>query len=211
MSSNPRHRWTLRSCSTSTAPASSRCSMPVVAVVAVVPPRPCRWLALRFLDDGHPTAPVPGDHPRRGPLRAAGAAHPLRGSRCQGGVVLGFAAALVALSPDRTGAFATAGRAFAVLSGLVALASFWPRRFWLTDLRTLREKYLTAEAPFTRLNILDATVAESMQVRFVLIQKARLLKASMVSLAVAVLFIATASPTLGITDGGRAAYPAGVR
>lgn len=108
------------------------------------------------------------------------------------GVVLGFAAAIVALSPDRTGAFATTGRAFAVLSGLAALASFWPRRFWLTDLRTLREKYLTAEAPFTRLNILDAAVAESMQVRSVLIQKARLLKASMVSLAAAVLCIATA-------------------
>jgi hypothetical protein len=108
------------------------------------------------------------------------------------GVVLGFAAALVALSPDRIGTFATMGRVLAVASGLAALSAFWPRRYWLTDLRALRAKYLTAEEAFTNLNILDATVAEAAQVRTVLIWKSRLLKLAMLLLASAVVSTSSA-------------------
>jgi hypothetical protein len=100
------------------------------------------------------------------------------------GVVLGFAGALVALAPDRAELLIVAGRFFAVISGIAALGSFWPRAFWLTDLRSLRDKYLTAEEAFTKLNLVDATVAEAAQVRDVLIRKSRLLKGAMVALAV---------------------------
>jgi len=108
------------------------------------------------------------------------------------GVVLGFAGALVALAPDRADPLIVIGRFGAVLSGMAALGSFWPRQYWLTDLRVLRDKYLTAQIEFTKLNVLDATVAESAQARNMLILKARLLKAAMVSLALAVLCVAAA-------------------
>ncbi len=108
------------------------------------------------------------------------------------GIVLGFAGALVALTPDRPGVLIVVGRFLAAFAGLAALSSFWPRRFWLTDLRALRDKYLTAEPAFTKLNIIDATIAEAAQVRDVLILKSRLLKVAMVSLASAVLSVATA-------------------
>ena len=81
------------------------------------------------------------------------------------GGLLGFAGALVALAPDRLEPLIVMGRVAAVLSGLAALGSFWPRTYWLTDLRALRDKYLTAEVTFTQLKLLDATVAESEQVR----------------------------------------------
>ena len=60
------------------------------------------------------------------------------------GVILGFSGALVALTPERGGLVVALGRLFAVLSGITALGSFWPRRYSVTDLRSLRDKYLTA-------------------------------------------------------------------
>ena len=109
------------------------------------------------------------------------------------GVILGFAGALVALAPSRADLVLLGGRFLAVISGIAALRSFWPRRYWLTDLRTLRDKYLTAEAAFTKLKLVDATVAEAAQVEDALIRKARMLKVAMVALALAVTFVAAAS------------------
>jgi hypothetical protein len=45
------------------------------------------------------------------------------------GVVLGFAGALVALAPQRADPLIVMGRLLAVVSGLAALSSFWPRQF----------------------------------------------------------------------------------
>ena len=108
------------------------------------------------------------------------------------GVILGFSGALVALTPDREGLLIAAGRLLAVLSGIAALGSFWPRRYSVTDLRSLRDKYLTAEAMFTKLRLVDTTVAEAIQVRRVLIRKSLLLKSAMIALALAVVSIAGA-------------------
>ena len=43
------------------------------------------------------------------------------------GVLLAFAAALAALAPEDVGLVVEVGRAAAVLGGLAALATFWPR------------------------------------------------------------------------------------
>jgi hypothetical protein len=108
------------------------------------------------------------------------------------GVILGFSGALVALTPYRGGMLIAAGRILAVLSGIAALGSFWPRRYSITDLRSLRDKYLAAEESFTRLKLVDATVAEAAQVRNVLIRKSLMLKGAMLALALAVISIAAA-------------------
>ena len=108
------------------------------------------------------------------------------------GVLLGFAGALVALAPDRADPLIVIGRFMAVVSGMSALASFWPRDFSLTHLRSLRDKYLSSEAAFTRLNLVDATIDQAIQVRGVLMWKARLLKVAMTSLGVAVICVSAA-------------------
>ena len=74
------------------------------------------------------------------------------------GIVLGFAGALVAPASDRATLFVQVGRAVAVLSGFLALWTVWPRRYWSTNLRSLRDKYLAAEAEFTALQLLDTQV-----------------------------------------------------
>ncbi len=108
------------------------------------------------------------------------------------GVILGFSGALVALTPDRHGSLFSVGRFLAVASGVAALGSFWPRRFSLTDLRSLRDKYVSAEEVFTMLKLVDTTVAESMKARTVLITKSLLLKTAMGALALAVVSLAIA-------------------
>ena len=74
------------------------------------------------------------------------------------GIVLGFAGALVALVSGRRTTLVELGRTVAVLSGFLSLWTFWPRRYWSTDLRPLREKYLAAEPEFTRLRLLDTHI-----------------------------------------------------
>lgn len=51
------------------------------------------------------------------------------------GVVLGFAGAITPLSAAPSGPLTAAGAIAAVVSGLFALMSFWPRKYWRTDLR----------------------------------------------------------------------------
>ena len=74
------------------------------------------------------------------------------------GIVLGFAGALVALAPARPEVLLSLARAAAVVSGFLCLSTFWPRRYWSTDLRPLRDKYLAAEPSFTRLRLLDTQI-----------------------------------------------------
>lgn len=101
--------------------------------------------------------------------------------------MLGFAGALVALAPDRTALLALLGRAVAVLSGFLALWTVWPRRYWSTNLRPLRDKYLAAEAEFTALQLLDTQIDMAERMAGILHGKATHLKRAMVSLAAAVL------------------------
>jgi hypothetical protein len=103
------------------------------------------------------------------------------------GIVLGFAGALVALAPDRASLLVQIGRAVAVLSGFIALWTVWPRRFWSTNLRSLRDKYLAAEPEFTLVQLLDTKIDMAERTAGVLHAKATRLKWAMVTLASSVL------------------------
>jgi hypothetical protein len=94
------------------------------------------------------------------------------------GIILGFAGALVALSPSG-GLLVNLGRGAAVLSGLLALWTFWPRRYWAMNLRNLRDLYIASEPSFTQLRILDTQIEMTEQLSGALHSKARRLKWSM--------------------------------
>jgi hypothetical protein len=104
------------------------------------------------------------------------------------GIVLGFAGVLVVLSPGGRHFLVDIGRLVAVLSGVFALWTFWPRRVWVTDLRQLRDLYLAAEPQITKLRLLDTQIDMAHSVGGVLLRKARRLKASMALLLFATLF-----------------------
>jgi hypothetical protein len=106
------------------------------------------------------------------------------------GIVLGFAGALVALAPGGHNLLVEFGRAAAALSGLLALWSFWPRRYWHIDLRSLRDLYLTTEPHFARLRLLDTQIAMAESMRAAITSKALRLKLAMVALAVAAVLTA---------------------
>ena len=106
------------------------------------------------------------------------------------GVLLGFAGAIVALSSGSSGSLAASGRWLAVLAGLFALSSFWPRRYWTTDLRGLREAYLAAEPEFTELHLLDSQIVFAERAHQTLGRKVLLLKASMGTLGLAIVVLA---------------------
>lgn len=106
------------------------------------------------------------------------------------GIVLGFAGALVALGSRQTYVLVDLGRGVGVLSGFLSLWTFWPRRYWSTDLRPFRNKYLAAEPEFTRLRLLDTQVDMAERMAGILQDKAMRLKLAMVALAVAVLLTA---------------------
>jgi hypothetical protein len=103
------------------------------------------------------------------------------------GVLLGFAGAIVALSGGSTGSLVGLGRIAAVLAGLLALGSFWPRKYWTTDLRGLRDSYLAAEPEFTRLHLVDSQIVFAERAHHTLERKALLLKGSMEALGLAIL------------------------
>lgn len=106
------------------------------------------------------------------------------------GVVLGFAGAIVALSTGAAGILAEVGRWASVLAGVLALASFWPRKFWSTDLQALRVGYLAAEPEFARLRLLDSQIVMAGRTHATLVRKVLLLKMAMATLGVAVVLSA---------------------
>jgi hypothetical protein len=108
------------------------------------------------------------------------------------GLVMGFAGALVALAPAGSRVMLGFARAGAVASGLASLATFWPRDYWSTDLRPLRNKYLAAEVPFAKLHLLDTKIEMTERNATTLAEKASRLRIAMVLLAVAVLLTAIA-------------------
>lgn len=104
--------------------------------------------------------------------------------------MLGFAGALVALGSRQTHVLVDLGRVAAVISCSPSLWTFWPRRYWSTDLRPFRDKYLAAEPEFARLRLLDTQVDMAERMAGILRHKATRLKLAMVALAVAVLLTA---------------------
>ena len=93
----------------------------------------------------------------------------------------------MALAPGRALLLVESGRALAVLSGFLSLWTFWPRRYWSTDLRPFRDKYLAAEPEFARLRLLDTQIDMAERMGSILRSKATRLKLAMITLAVAVL------------------------
>jgi hypothetical protein len=105
------------------------------------------------------------------------------------GIILGFAGALVALAPTGT-LIVDLGRSAAAARGVLALATFWPRGYWATNLLQLRNLYLAAEPEFTKLNLLDTQIGMSVQLGRLLRGKAIRLKWAMTLLALAALLTA---------------------
>ena len=106
------------------------------------------------------------------------------------GIVLGFAGALVALTPPHTDLLVLFGRIAAVVSGIASMLTFWPNTYWSTDLRRLREGYLAAEIEFSKLRLLDTQINLAEREVAILAAKAARLKAAMGALAIAVLLTA---------------------
>ena len=94
------------------------------------------------------------------------------------------------MSSSSTGRIVVFGRLGAVLAGLCALGSFWPRRYWTTDLRAFRENYLAAEPEFARLHLLDSQIVFAERAHRTLARKVMLLKLSMAILSIAILALA---------------------
>jgi hypothetical protein len=105
------------------------------------------------------------------------------------GIILGFAGALVALAPVGS-LVVDLGRFAAVASGIVALSTFWPRGYWATNVRELRNLYLASEPEFTMLNLLDTQIEMAEGLAGVLSGKALRLRWAMTLLAIAATFTA---------------------
>jgi hypothetical protein len=106
------------------------------------------------------------------------------------GIVLGFAGALVALAPRGAELLLALGRALAVVSGFLCLSAFWPRRYWSTNLRPFRDKYLPAELEFTKIHLPDTQIGMAERMSGILASKATRLKVAMIALALAVFLTA---------------------
>lgn len=116
------------------------------------------------------------------------------------GIVLGFAAAVVALSAGVTTATAVAETLYAVatmaagLASLVSIAAFWPRKFEVLDVQRARDDALgRLPDALTRVAVLDTRVRIIDANRRLLFQKARRLKLAATSLVVAVVLIGAGS------------------
>ncbi|MGH2662778.1 MAG: hypothetical protein ACRDH8_08200 [Actinomycetota bacterium] len=107
------------------------------------------------------------------------------------GILLGFAGALIALSPQDASLMVDTGRAFAVLAAGAALWAFWPRKYQITNLRVLRDRYLAADQLFTLQRILDTSISMTGETFVALRAKAWRLKAAMSFLAVAAALLAS--------------------
>lgn len=106
------------------------------------------------------------------------------------GIILGFAGALVALSPGGGPVLLMLGRGVAVVSAFVALATFWPRSFLVTDISELRTRYIASEEHFTKLVLLDTQVDMARASLPVIDEKAGRLRAAMVMLGLAAVLTA---------------------
>jgi hypothetical protein len=108
------------------------------------------------------------------------------------GILLGFAGALIALSPAGIWLVLDAGRAAALIAAYFALWTFWPRWIPITDLLELRQHYRSSDESFTKLALLDSQIEMVRRSRAILRDKAWRLRCSMASLGVASLLTAAA-------------------
>lgn len=74
------------------------------------------------------------------------------------GLLLGFSGALVALAGTSSSPPIQVFRAFAACAALSSLAAFWPRGFAAVRVKTLRDKYLQADASFTSRALIDTHI-----------------------------------------------------
>jgi hypothetical protein len=109
------------------------------------------------------------------------------------GVVLGFSGAVVALAPAHH-LIVGIGRLAAVIAAISALWTFMPRRFELTDVRSLRTKYLEAEPGFTKLTLMDTQISMMEATKRLLRKKAARLNFAMAFLALGVMLVAVGMP-----------------
>jgi hypothetical protein len=112
------------------------------------------------------------------------------------GILLGFAAALIALSSEVTGWFRDVGVIGLGLSAIVAATAFFPRKLPVLDVGELRA-YLRADLDFTKLRLHDTQLAMIQTGSSELKRKARLLKLSVLLLGAAAVTLAA-----GIIVGG---------
>jgi len=113
------------------------------------------------------------------------------------GIVLGFAAALIALSSEVSRWFRDVGVIGLALSAIVAATAFIPRKLPVLDVGELRA-YLRADVDFTRLRLHDTQLSMIQTGSLELKRKARLLKLSVLLLGAGAVTLAA-----GIIVGGQ--------
>jgi hypothetical protein len=120
------------------------------------------------------------------------------------GVVLGFAGVLVGLGATAQRAVVNTvvfkvGVGLAVLSGVIAVAAFLPRRYPVVEVARLRERYLVEPEDHTRLRLLDTEIVMVSRAAGLVRIKGRLVRYALVSLVVAVALVVAG--TLSATGG----------
>ncbi|MCA1831775.1 MAG: hypothetical protein ABR548_14460 [Actinomycetota bacterium] len=103
------------------------------------------------------------------------------------GIIIGFAGILVAL-PAAAGAVTAAGRMVAILAAGWSGWAYLPRKLPVSDTLRLRD-YVTADADFTKLHVLDTDVRMTVLTGALLRNKARRVIIAMGHLAAAVALI----------------------
>ena len=112
------------------------------------------------------------------------------------GILLGFAGALITLSPVLDSWARAISLAMLALAAGLRVATFFPRRMPTLNVVNLRE-YMRADEEFTKLRLHDSQLEMVSRGTLVLRRKALLLKLAVVSLGVGTVTIA-----LGIILGG---------
>jgi hypothetical protein len=105
------------------------------------------------------------------------------------GVILGFAGALIALSPSGRSLLVGAGKLSALASAYFAISTFWPRRFWNLDVLAVRDDYLAVDPRFAEVRVLDTMIAIAKRNDETLARRGRQLKAAMAGLGLAALLV----------------------
>lgn len=105
------------------------------------------------------------------------------------GVAVGFAGVLVAVAPDVGNLSQDLGRLLAVIAAVLGLLAAWPRLQPIPEMKLVRAKFLTSEATFTKVSLLDLRVAMIERASRVLAIKARLLQGASAALTSSILLI----------------------
>jgi len=105
------------------------------------------------------------------------------------GVVLGAAAAVVALSASPPVLPKLAGLIMALASALLGIAAIFPRDFPVLKVKTLRDRYITSEPEFTKLHLLDTSVVMCEVAADLIKQKSFRVKLSAYALGLSVMLL----------------------